>query len=143
MFRKSGMINILGEDKMKGIILFVDYAIDYSNSWRRSLEKEGYGVIFHTSDREAIEDIRQGIRYDMALFHLSTMSDFDKKESELVKISKELNPNTKIVSYSGIFFKPLGVNHHFRRGVMSNKDFIDTVNEYFQKNIEHKLGVRQ
>lgn len=97
----------------KGIILLVDGDM-ITRSLRIILEGEGYIVELAERADKAIEKIRGGLKYDIAIVDLSVRGGVDSKRSsdlqesgkiyggeDVMRVSKEINPKTRVMCFSG------------------------------------------
>jgi len=104
------MTNSSEDTKVKKVILSVD---DFDTGLPGVLEREGYFVVNYTIGREAVEEIRNGLHYDLALIDLSLS---DMGGDEVMHISKEVNPQIPIICSSGYFVKPIYADDVYQKG---------------------------
>ena len=101
-------------EKMKGPVLIVDD----NEGWRKLLEKrlEGRGISALPFDApsKAIDEIRNGIQYKMALVDIGFPSDrYDG--SDVITISKRIHPEIPIVVISSYIDRCTGANVDYKR----------------------------
>ena len=101
------------EKKYKGTILLVEDVQDRNSRFKQMFENANYFVVGHTDGGSAIDDIREGLKYNVLLVDLSLGENARYDGRDVISHSRCLNPNTPIVSISGYDSKLPEVDVHF------------------------------
>lgn len=92
---------------MKSILLAED---DISGKYvRQFLEEQGHHVMWYQNGGELADDIKAGLKYDLALVDSSLPG---MSGEDIISLSKMLNPKTPVISISSYYFCPAGANAH-------------------------------
>ena len=94
------------------------------------LEEKGYFVVNYKTGASALDNIRQGLRYNLAIIDLALEEDtFDG--IDVINESRRVNPHIPIISMSAYNFKPEGaLVHHDKAaddGTKGLLSLVDTV----------------
>jgi len=113
---------------MKGSILIVEDEC-FGESFKKIFEEENYFVILYKNGLEAIDQIENGLIYELAIIDLS-LPLIDGEE--VIKTSKEINPNIPVLSFSGYSHKPKNSDRHITKPIFT-EDLIKIIDDYFSK----------
>ncbi|MDP3026951.1 MAG: response regulator [Nanoarchaeota archaeon] len=113
---------------MKGSILLVEDE-DYSASLKRAIERKDYFVILYRDGQEAIDEIKNGLKYNLAIIDLS-IPKIDGEE--VINLCKQINPNIPVFSFSGYSYKPKSSDMHIGKPIIL-EDLIEIIDSYFPK----------
>ena len=93
------------------IILYVE---DYPTGMDQILEEYGvYFVVSYNRGTKAIEEIKNGLCYDLLLSDLSLP---DMGGDEVMHASKQVNPQIPTICYSGYTIKPSSADYFIKKG---------------------------
>lgn len=117
---------------MKGIVLLVDDEIDYGYI----LNPEGYFTVFYNNGEKAIDAIRGGLKYNLAIIDRSLKGHYNG--DDVIMFSKILNKPAPVISMSGYSDKPEGADINIVKSDYSDKELIKAVNCWFPKDSNSK-----
>ena len=97
---------------MKGLILLAEDESGIAVKLTRFLEKKGYLVQAYNDGRKLVDDIKDGLKYQLAVVDLS----FPYVDGhEIIRLSKKVNPSVPVISASGYDFKPQESDTHLTK----------------------------
>ena len=112
---------------MKGTILLVDDKAKKDMVW--VLEEElGFLVCTYYNGREAIKEIRNNLKYQLALVDLSLP---DISGEDVIEASKEVNPNVPVIGISAFNYKSKKADKYVSK--TQDEELLKTINSYFKK----------
>lgn len=92
---------------MASILLAED---DISGKYvRQFLEERGHSVMWYQNGAELADDIKAGLKYDLALIDSSLPG---LSGDEIIRMSRMFNPRTGVISISSYDFCPAGADAH-------------------------------
>lgn len=92
---------------MASILLAED---DISGKYvQQFLEDQGHSVMWYQNGGELADDLKAGLKYDLALIDSSLPG---LSGDEIILLSRMLNPKTGIISISSYDFCPAGADAH-------------------------------
>ena len=113
------------KDKLKGPIIFVEDNYTHRTIPSKVLEERGYFVIGYSNGREAIENIKNELKYKLAIVDLSLPEPVSGEE--VIRESKKLNPEVPVISTSGFqlsgYLHKLGSDMHLLKPFWPDKLF--------------------
>lgn len=96
---------------MKETVLLVD---DGGEATQEQLEEHDYYVIFYRTGDEAIENIRNGLKYDIGVIDLKLTGRF--QGIDVINASREINKKTPLICLSGYSLgRPTEADHHIKK----------------------------
>lgn len=127
--------------KLKGPVLFVDDNNELRESVKKYLELKGdYFVVDYESGLKAIEEIQNGLKYKVAIIDLS-LDDIDG--SEVIEVSKRVNPDAYVISSSIWFLEEyrskINSDEHIEKGLNPFFTLKNALDEYFKKKERSKV----
>lgn len=110
----------------KGIVLLVDDEKTIIDVYAPVLKHDGYDVVTRLSFEEATRDIREGLEYDLLITDGSCTITQGPVEHLVIAASREIHPNTPVISMSGYGVQPEGSEIHLLKPVNIDQ-FLRTV----------------
>ncbi len=104
----------------KGIVLLVDDEKMILDTYAPALRYWGYEAITRQRFDEAAREIRDGLEYDLLIVdgaYAGEINDTGFVQNEVIAASREMNPETNIISMSGYDVMPEGANVHLQKPV--------------------------
>ena len=108
-------------------ILFVED--EFGDSTVEALEDIGHLVLFYQDGRSAYNDVKDGLRYDLALIDFS-LTDFNGEA--VMRMSKETNPRIPVISLSTYYIKSKYSDVHLTKPILPS-ELIEIINLHLQK----------
>ncbi|MDP3734312.1 MAG: response regulator [Nanoarchaeota archaeon] len=114
---------------MKGPILLVEDSHLNSRLWELVLSRNDYLVLSYDDGQKVITDIEDGLQYKLALVDLELPN---RGGDEVIKVSKEYNPQIPIYCVSGYLFKPPLATGHIWRGDLNSERLLGIINSHLK-----------
>lgn len=124
---------------MKGSILIVEDNRYHMDGFIEALAREDYLLMPYLDAQEAIQEIRIGLKYDLAIFDISHKN---VSVEDLINESKEKNPEVPILTISG-YAKRFKKTTDFIEKPIIGRELVEIINHHFENNVKPKVGVRQ
>src|SRR3989344_6991230 len=125
---------------MKGPILYFEDDDDLRSCTVKLLERGGYVVWPFSETHEALEAVKEGLRYRLALLDLTMPDTRGPRQDvdDLIRESKKRNPSVPIITASGWpdkvgEYKRKGVSEHFIK--LGLRDCFDNLLALIEKHL--------
>src|SRR3989344_7157381 len=100
-------------------ILLVEDDPDVSYEWSKLIKLWGYSVLPYENSEEAVRAIWSGLRYDLAIVDQSLGV---VTGNDVMEASREKNPHTSIILFSGYGYRHSNANYYFTKGKNDETD---------------------
>ncbi len=105
-------------------ILFVENEVRYAQLVCKILERGGYFVTHFDCVETAVESIKGGLEYDVAVFDIEFG---DGTIEDLIASSKDANPNVPIIAFSGYLYQSTAAPAYHVSKILGSKGIMDAI----------------
>src|SRR3989338_2705118 len=100
-------------------ILLVEDDHDISYEWSELIKLQGYSVLTYEDAEKAVRAIWTGLKYDLAIVDQSLGI---VTGNDVMEASRERNPDTPIILFSGYGYRHPNANYYFTKGKNDETD---------------------